>query len=280
MKKRGFTLIELLVVIAIIAILVSLIVPALATAKSKAKETYCLNNNRQLGIALANFVSDNGYYPSHNEDPDFFEATTFWPDQIYAYTKNRWTNKLYKCPDFRGVTLDGNDGTLPLGSYGYNANGTKWTPSQFGLGGSLTKVNVTSTSGAGNISPGFYRISESKVRAPAAMIAVGDAHYVWTNKAMLEFLYEIEASADTYSGMTLLDINSRNNILRDFWPGSKGSRRAEMARHRGRYVTAFCDGHAESVRRGELFSMASHRLRKWNNDNLPHEDLITYKSLE
>src|ERR1035437_191524 len=62
-EQSGFTLMELLVVIAIIGILAALLMPTLSRSLQRARQIHCVNNVRQLGIALQEFASDNHFYP-------------------------------------------------------------------------------------------------------------------------------------------------------------------------------------------------------------------------
>jgi prepilin-type N-terminal cleavage/methylation domain-containing protein len=100
----GFTLIELLVVIAIIAILASLLLPALALAKDQAKATACNNNLRQLILATVNYEDDQKALPlGYPPDDGVSSLQLYWYNALQPYLGRQLkpsdqTNLVFICP--------------------------------------------------------------------------------------------------------------------------------------------------------------------------------------
>jgi prepilin-type N-terminal cleavage/methylation domain-containing protein/prepilin-type processing-associated H-X9-DG protein len=94
-KPQAFTLIELLVTIGIIAILASLLLPALSRAKAKSNQIQCLNDIRQLNVAAAMYVGDHD-----NEYPARRRLTNSWIFTLQSYYKNP---AILKCPRDRNT---------------------------------------------------------------------------------------------------------------------------------------------------------------------------------
>ena len=89
----GFTLIELLVVIAVIAVLAAMLFPVFARAREKARQTKCLSNLRQIGLALDMYCADHDDtypLPSH-----IAPAPYFWEDALHPYLRNE---QVLRCP--------------------------------------------------------------------------------------------------------------------------------------------------------------------------------------
>ena len=152
----GFTLIELLVVIAIIAILASLLLPALSGAKEEGRSAACKSNLRQIGIGLRVYVDENESYPSDNGGygPKPWESSVLPSIDI--------SNNVFLCPSLRRKLLPPHP-NHDL-SYGFNLLGV-------GHGGYDPVSGYSGYLGLQYVADG---VPEARVVSPSDMIAIGD----------------------------------------------------------------------------------------------------------
>lgn len=117
-QKRAFTLVELLVVIGIIAVLISILIPALARARKTAQQVACASNLRQIGTAMLQYGSENKDFMPAFQIQTVPGMTSLeielssWPYSLSKYLGGNVSDplrlsKVFACPDFSPVTING-----------------------------------------------------------------------------------------------------------------------------------------------------------------------------
>ena len=141
-QRKGFTLIELLVVIAIISLLLSILVPALQTAKEAARSALCMSNLRHIGILLTTYSAEQSgrLLPYYNQPMADSGQAAQWPLSLEAYNngtildslddyfeaRDRRRQSYYYCPTW--VVLDEGKGPGNLNEFGFIGS---WYPTSY-----------------------------------------------------------------------------------------------------------------------------------------------------
>ena len=170
--RRGFTLIELLVVISIIAVLVALLLPAVQSAREAARRTQCVNNLKQLGLAMANYHDTVNSLPFGARSPNNANVDWGWNNEytwyqmVLPYIEQKVVYDTYNFSRSCGGPWNSTARMVKMSTFGCPSDGLK--ENEFGsLDWSRIRGNYAVNLGNTNVG-GTDKAGITYIRAPYA----------------------------------------------------------------------------------------------------------------